>query len=255
AEYAAAPTSSSPPPSLLTPISSPLPHIPSPLLPVTSPPTTSPTYVEAPLGYKAAEIRLKAALPSTHHPSEIPSPPLLLPYTSHREDVPEADVPPWKRLCLTAPTSRFEIWESLAAVAARQPGSSVAHRVDYGFIDTMDSSIQAAKERAMTAVRVVNLRVSYQTDVSKRESVKFYTHHQDTQNDRATVRAEIEALARFEAYNRALEAWIATTKTQLYRLEWQRQEADDHATGAMMRIHVLEARTHIDTLEDTGSSA
>ncbi|GJX87594.1 putative reverse transcriptase domain-containing protein [Tanacetum coccineum] len=169
AEYAAAPTSSSPPPSLLTPISSPLPHIPSPLLPVTSPPTTSPTYVEAPLGYKAAEIR---------------------------EDVPEADVPPWKRLCLTAPTSRFEIWESLAAVAARQPGSSVARRVDYGFMDTVDSSIQAAKERAMTA------------------------DHPNV--DRATVRAEIE-------------------------------DANDRATRVMMRIHVLEDRAHIETLEDTGS--
>ncbi|GKG10949.1 hypothetical protein Tco_0342349, partial [Tanacetum coccineum] len=62
-------------------------------------------------------------------------------------------------------------------------------------------------------------------------------------------------MARFEAYNRALEARIATIETQLYRLEWQRQEADDHVTGAMMRIHVLEARTHIDTLEDTGNSA
>ncbi|GKD89034.1 hypothetical protein Tco_1364541, partial [Tanacetum coccineum] len=33
------------------------------------------------------------------------------------------------------------------------------------------------------------------------------------------------------------------------------EDVDDHATGAMMRIHVLEARAHIDTLEDTSSSA
>ncbi|GJR59298.1 hypothetical protein Tco_1501460 [Tanacetum coccineum] len=55
-EYASAPTPPSPPPSLLSPLSSPLPQIPSPPLPLPSPPTTSLTYAEAPLGYKAAEI-------------------------------------------------------------------------------------------------------------------------------------------------------------------------------------------------------
>ncbi|GKC11268.1 hypothetical protein Tco_1008050 [Tanacetum coccineum] len=46
-----------PPPSPLTQLSSPLPHIPSPPLPLPSPPThTSPTYVEAPLGYRAVGI-------------------------------------------------------------------------------------------------------------------------------------------------------------------------------------------------------
>nr|GEV69464.1 hypothetical protein [Tanacetum cinerariifolium] len=56
------------PPSLLTPYSSPLPHIPSP------PHTASPTY---PLGYRAAMIRLRVEPPSTSHPL----PPIVLPYT------------------------------------------------------------------------------------------------------------------------------------------------------------------------------
>ncbi|GJU42439.1 hypothetical protein Tco_1195396 [Tanacetum coccineum] len=78
AEYAAAPT----PPSPLSPWSSPLPQIPSPPLPVSSPllplpPSTidSPTYVEAPLGYRAAGIRLRASSLSTHHLLHL-SPPL-----------------------------------------------------------------------------------------------------------------------------------------------------------------------------------
>ncbi|GKB35739.1 hypothetical protein Tco_0880681, partial [Tanacetum coccineum] len=68
-----------PPPSSLTPLSSPLPQIPLPPLPVPSPLATSPTYAEAPLGFKAAEIRLRVAspLPSlitspTHHPLPLP---------------------------------------------------------------------------------------------------------------------------------------------------------------------------------------
>ncbi|GKE61299.1 hypothetical protein Tco_1511666, partial [Tanacetum coccineum] len=83
----------SPPPSPLSPWSSPLPQIPSPPLPpilsplpvspplpVSSPPLpASPTY---PLGYRAAMIRLRAETPSTSHslPSSTPpsrTPPLL----------------------------------------------------------------------------------------------------------------------------------------------------------------------------------
>ncbi|GKC66223.1 putative reverse transcriptase domain-containing protein, partial [Tanacetum coccineum] len=107
------------PQSLITPLSSPLPHIPSPLLPLPSPPTTSPTYAEAPLVYRAAEIRLRATSPPTHHPSEIPSPPLLLPSTTHRYYLPEADMPLRKRARFTTPTGRFEVRESSSAAAAR----------------------------------------------------------------------------------------------------------------------------------------
>ncbi|GKE97137.1 hypothetical protein Tco_1581992, partial [Tanacetum coccineum] len=184
AEYAATPTPPSLPPS-------PLPYIPSPPLPLLSPPThTSPTYAEAPLGYRAAMIRSRAASPLPLH---APSSPMLFPATNRREDVSEAGVPPQKRLCLTAPTPRFEIRESsAAAAAARHPGSSVAHIADYSFVDIMDASIQAVEERAMAAVRVVNLRVSYQVDVRMRDDEEFYTRHQDARDDRAAVRAKIE---------------------------------------------------------------
>ncbi|GJX48090.1 hypothetical protein Tco_0273280 [Tanacetum coccineum] len=63
---------------------------PTPPLPVASPPsplpsplTTSPTDAGAPLGYRAAGIRMRAASSS-----------LLLPSTSHRTDIPEAEMPP-----------------------------------------------------------------------------------------------------------------------------------------------------------------
>ncbi|GKG56253.1 hypothetical protein Tco_0577328, partial [Tanacetum coccineum] len=94
----------------------------------------------------------------SHHPSEIPLPPLLLPSTAHRDDIPEADMPFRKRSCFTAPTGRFEVGESSSA-AARQAGHTLAHRVDYGFIDTVDASIRASESRAMTAIWEVNERV------------------------------------------------------------------------------------------------
>ncbi|GKC60085.1 hypothetical protein Tco_1087683 [Tanacetum coccineum] len=61
AKYATTPTLPLPPPSQLTPPSSPLPQIPSPPLPLPSP-NTSPTYAEAPLGYRAARIQLRTTL-------------------------------------------------------------------------------------------------------------------------------------------------------------------------------------------------
>ncbi|GKG36909.1 hypothetical protein Tco_0447082 [Tanacetum coccineum] len=72
-------------------------------------------------------------------PLPVPSSPLLLLAIDSREDVPEADVPPRKRLCLTAPTPRFEVGESSTAVAARQPRLDVTHTTDYGFVDVVDA--------------------------------------------------------------------------------------------------------------------
>ncbi|GJT29577.1 hypothetical protein Tco_0909852 [Tanacetum coccineum] len=70
-------------------------------------------------------------------PLPVPSPPLLLPSTNRRSDMIETDMSFWKRLCLT----------------------SLASRVDYEFIDTIDASIWASECRVMTAIEDVNERV------------------------------------------------------------------------------------------------
>ncbi|GJR21256.1 hypothetical protein Tco_0969783 [Tanacetum coccineum] len=59
------------------------------------------------------------------------SPPLSLPPTSPRTDVPKAEILPRKRACLTTPDSGNESRESSAAGAARQPGPTPA-------VDTWD---------------------------------------------------------------------------------------------------------------------
>nr|GEV75140.1 hypothetical protein [Tanacetum cinerariifolium] len=86
-------------------LSPPLP-VPSPPLPLPSPLTTSPTDTGSPLGYRAAMIRMRALLPST----------------SRMTYIPKADLLPQKRICLTTLVLRFEVGESFAAGAARQPG-------------------------------------------------------------------------------------------------------------------------------------
>ncbi|GJW79343.1 hypothetical protein Tco_0141025 [Tanacetum coccineum] len=120
-----------------------------------------------------------------------------------------------------------EVGESSAAAATvRQPGPTMAHRVDYSLVDTMETS---------------------------RESSEFYSRHHDAQKDRAAVRAEIEvlrrerlayeqestetrqALARSEAYCRALKARVTVLETEVRHHEWQRQAADDFVIRHIMR--------------------
>ncbi|GKA92901.1 hypothetical protein Tco_0814826 [Tanacetum coccineum] len=194
---------------------------PTPPLP---PPSFLPSLIRPPCT-RAAMVQMRVVAPSTYHPL-LPSgtPPLLLiplhaPSTSCRADIPEADTPPRKRLLLTAPRPRCEVGESSAA--ARQPRPTMARRVDYSFVDIVEPRVRDTERRMMAAVEVVNLR----------------------------------ALARSEAYSRALEARITVLETQTRRHEWQRQDADDHAVEHIMHIQALEAEVRKDTLEDTGSSA
>ncbi|GJU21897.1 putative reverse transcriptase domain-containing protein [Tanacetum coccineum] len=187
--------------------------------------------------------------------------PLPAPSTSRRADIPEADTPPRKRLLLTTPRPGCEVGESSAAAAARQPGP------------TIETRLRDTERRIMTALELVNRRVTYQVDVCTRESSEFCTRHHDAQKDRAAVRAEIEvlrrerlayeqegmetrqALARSEAHCRALEARVTVLETEARRHEWQRQAADDLAVQHIMRTQALEAGARVDTLEDTGSSS
>ncbi|GJR46509.1 hypothetical protein Tco_1490902 [Tanacetum coccineum] len=212
---AAALPSSSPPTSLLSHWLSPLPqipssplHVPSPPLPLPLPPTyTSPTYVEAPLGYRVARIRLRAASPSTHNPSKIPSPTLLLPSTTHRDDLLEADMLLQKRAHFTAPTGRFEVGESSSAAAARQAGHTLAHRVDYRFVDTVDASIRAVVSREMTIIG---------------------------EDHRALLRAKVYVLTRKRRYFRSM-AFSYGREAVIVRQAWSHSESRIQAMEAQIR--------------------
>nr|GEW13769.1 hypothetical protein [Tanacetum cinerariifolium] len=122
---------------------------------------------------RAAIAHMRAAIPFTYH-SLLPSGtlpllpiPLLVPSTSHRAEILEADTPPQKRLLLTAPRPRFR--------------------------DT--------ERRMMTALEMVNMRkdraaVRAEIEVLRRERLAYEQESIQTR----------EALARSEAYSRALKA-------------------------------------------------
>nr|GFA70073.1 hypothetical protein [Tanacetum cinerariifolium] len=110
----------------------------------------------------------------TRHPLEIPSPPLLLPSTSYKDDTPKADMPLQKRARFTTPASGFKVRESLAAAAARQPVLDVAtvdatprhlmsREVGYEIEDVWDDMVRDIEERAPTTIEGLSQRV---TDLS-----------------------------------------------------------------------------------------
>ncbi|GJS06412.1 hypothetical protein Tco_0363208 [Tanacetum coccineum] len=135
---------------------------------------------------EALIVALRATSSSTHHPSEIPSPPLLLPSTTHRDDLPEADMPLRKRARFTAPTSRFEVGESSSATAARQARHTLAHRVDYGFVNIVDASIHVVKSRGMTTVGEANERVTDLATTQRQDAQELYVRCEDAQDDQLT---------------------------------------------------------------------
>nr|GEX57829.1 hypothetical protein [Tanacetum cinerariifolium] len=48
--------------------------------------------------------------------------------------------------------AEFKIEESSTAATARQTRPALAHRIDYGFIDTLDATIRATDESVMTTL-------------------------------------------------------------------------------------------------------
>ncbi|GKA63513.1 hypothetical protein Tco_0763119 [Tanacetum coccineum] len=261
-----------PPPSPLTPLSSPLPQIPSPPFPVPSPPTTSPTYTEAPLGYRAAGIRLRtasppplplssplplpppiilprtrasmvlmrAAAPSTYilaprsrtppsgTPPILPIPlptsslPLPLPSTDRRADVPEAVLPPRKRLCI-APGPRFEVRESSSAAAAR---STRGFRIDYGFVGTLDVEIRHDPDR----------EVGYEI-TGVWDTYEIYGKLDDAQKARVARQAWAQSM---DASHRA-RSEVMTLRTMVSTLQTKNEEL--RVAGHRRQTQLLETLT------------
>ncbi|GKB07230.1 hypothetical protein Tco_0835514 [Tanacetum coccineum] len=204
-------------------------------------PPTSPTYDQAPLGHRAAMIRM-------------------------RDDILEEDMLPRRRFVLTAPPPGCNVAESFAAAAARAP------RRQYDFVDTFEAgqglirspghdawtiarvadraedvgyvrALQASEHRMMTSIEEVNLRVSYQAQFHRQKSEIFYTQLHGARTDHRDIRLEIDVVRGqrtayetelhevrqgylgSEARNRALLARLETLETHMSRMEWQRQRA------------------------------
>ncbi|GKE89785.1 hypothetical protein Tco_1567260, partial [Tanacetum coccineum] len=183
AEYDVAPTPPSPPPSPLSPWSSLLPQIPSPPLPPL-PSLPLPPLPSLPL----------PPLPSSPLPS-LPASLFIPPLVDRREDTPEAELPPRKRLCLTALTSSYEVGESLNAA----PRPAGGHGIDYG--DTWVDPRETTEEVAPVTLEGVNTRVTELTAVQEQDTQEIYAVIEDTQDRQTQIYYTVETLVDDSRYH------------------------------------------------------
>ncbi|GJZ71550.1 hypothetical protein Tco_0635401 [Tanacetum coccineum] len=182
-----------------------------------------------------------AALPS---PSLPPLPPSLYipPPIDRRDDIPESEQPPRKRLYLSTIGSRYEIGESSTARPTRGRG------IDYGFVSTVDAEerrqgirdvgygirdtwvdpAEAVPEITPMTVGEVNTRVIELAELHERDTQDLYALLEDAQDIRSLWMVEEEAYASREAWAHSIGLIQAT-----------HQELQTH------RDHVYAHETHL----------
>ncbi|GJW06012.1 reverse transcriptase domain-containing protein [Tanacetum coccineum] len=275
-----------PPPSPLTPLSSPRPQIPPPPLPVSSPLPVSPLPLPASpthrLGYRASMIWLRAELPSTSHPLLLPpsgtqhilpiplptsSPPLLLPSTDRRAGVLEVCLAPRKRLCI-ALSPRYEIEESSSVPTARL---TRGFRADYGFVGTLDDEIRQDHKRyvsyritntwdemvedmqgtpAATDVAGLSQRMTDFVMTVRQDTNEIYVRLDDAHDDRSLLSGRLNMLYR-DRRAHACTARLMETKARLSRKAWvQSMDASDTTRSEVrvLRTTVLAQQAEIRAL-------
>ncbi|GJW12810.1 putative reverse transcriptase domain-containing protein [Tanacetum coccineum] len=231
-----------PPLSPLTPLSSSLPQIPSPPLP---PPPSS--------------LHLPPPVPTSLPLPLSPLPPipasLFIPPVDHREDTSEAELPPRKRLCLTALTSRYEVGESLTAA----PRPTGGHGADYGFIGTMDVEVkrqraeevgydirdvwvdpaETVEEVASTTLEGVNDRVTELAAVQEQDTQDIYAVIEDTQDRKTRIYQRVDILVEDRQFHYKT-AQLLDQEALVSREAWA------HSIGLSTAVHYeLQAyRTH-----------
>ncbi|GJY91916.1 hypothetical protein Tco_0507698 [Tanacetum coccineum] len=184
------------------------------LLALSSPSPSPPISLSPPsVGERLARIAstqalidaVTAALPSPPLP---PLPPSLYipPPVDRRDDIPESEQPPRKRLCLSTLGSRYEIGESSTARPTRGRG------IDYGFVSTVDAEerrqgirdvgynirdtwvdpAEAVPEIAPMTVGEVNTRVTELAELHEHDTQDLYALLEDAQDSRSRISQRVD---------------------------------------------------------------
>nr|GEW59811.1 putative reverse transcriptase domain-containing protein [Tanacetum cinerariifolium] len=175
--------------------------VPSPPLPLPSPLTTNPTDTRAPLGYRAVRIMMRALLPST----------------SRRTNIPEAD---------PGPTD-----SDLRRCRVEQTG--------YGITDTWDKIVYTLMKIAPTTLKGVNQRVTELDTTVRQRTDEFEIRFEEAQDDRALLRARVNTLFRDRPDHRRI-AMLLDREAMYAREAWAGFEDRSAAIAAYVRT--LEAQ-------------
>ncbi|GKE15490.1 hypothetical protein Tco_1423067 [Tanacetum coccineum] len=232
------------------------PPVPSPLLPSSGCPTQIQTLKIA--STQALIDVVTAALPSPPLPSLPPSL-YIPPPVDRRDDLPESELPPRKRLCLSTLGSRYEIRESSTARPIRGRG------VDYGFVSIVDAEArqkrisevgydvrdtwvdpaEAVLEVAPMTVGEVNTRVTKLAELHVHDTQDLYALLEDAQDGRTRISQRV---AMYSQRVNLLMRDRMTLQETVWMVEdeaYASREAWAHSIGLSQTIH-QELQTHRD---------
>ncbi|GJS97793.1 hypothetical protein Tco_0804761 [Tanacetum coccineum] len=208
-----------PPPSPLSPYSSPLPQIPSPPLPIPPPSPISPTY------------RLCRTTPGPGC------------------EVGESSAAGAARQFgpTTAEADLYGFTDMLEAA----PGRQMSRELGYGIRDTWDDLVGAIQEIAPTTLEGVNQRVIELSSTVDQEDEIIYSHLDDARYDRALLRARVNRLDSDRPFHRRT-ALLIEEEARLSRAAWARSmDACDqvHSEGISLRTTVMAQQSEITELQ------
>ncbi|GJU55562.1 hypothetical protein Tco_1229276 [Tanacetum coccineum] len=199
-----------------------------------------------------------AALPP---PSLPPLPPSLsIPSpVDRRDDIPESEQPPRKRLHLSTIYSRYEIGESSTARPARGQG------IDYGFVSTVDAEerrqgirdvgygirdtwvdpAEAIPEIAPMTVGEVNTRVVGLAELHERDTQDLYALLEDAQDGRSRISQRVEMNSQRVDLLMGDRMTLQETVWMVEEEAYASREAWAHSIGLGQATH-QELQTHRD---------
>ncbi|GKC30413.1 hypothetical protein Tco_1037707 [Tanacetum coccineum] len=241
------------------------PPVPSPLLPSSGCPTQVQTLRIA--STQALIDAITAALPSPPLPP-LPSSLYIPPPADRRDDIPESEQPPCKRLCLSTLGSRYEIGESSTARPTRGRG------IDYGFVSTVDAeerrqrirdvgygirdtwidSAEAVLEVAPMTVGEVNTRVTELVELHERDTQDLYALLEDAQDSRSRISQRVDMdsqrvdLLMGDRMTLQETVWMVEEEAYASREAWAHSMGLSQATHQELqthRDHVYAHETHI----------
>ncbi|GJS97092.1 hypothetical protein Tco_0804060, partial [Tanacetum coccineum] len=236
-----------PPPSLLSPWSSPLPQIPSPPLPVSPLPLpSSPTY---PLGYRAAMIQLRAEAPSTSHPLPLPSP-IVLPRTrasmamlraaapstyilAPRSEAPPSGTPPLLPIPLPTPSPPL----FLPLLTVERMFVRLAYHLGRGYALPLDEILVGMLGALVTDETELGRRVTDLVMTMRQDTDEIYERLDDAPTKQHMVTGQVNMLVR-DRHAHARTARLIEIEARMSQEAWgQSMDASDLACTEVIALH------------------
>nr|GEX41211.1 hypothetical protein [Tanacetum cinerariifolium] len=170
--------------------------------PIIPPPSTDTTTTRARITIRqqtSVSLPLEAESPT---PTAFPSPPLPPslyppPPVDRRDDIPESEQPPRKRLCLSTLGSRYEVGESsmrgrgvdyrfVDTVEAETRHRGIGE-VGYGIRDTWIDPAEVVPEMAPTTLEKFSTRVTELAELHEHDTLDLYALLEDAQDGRTRI--------------------------------------------------------------------